>query len=148
GDGRRAVVESQGSVAVGHIVVLQAETGTDAPGSSRPHPPFSDGSQRIQQRLHRRVDGLLPARYQVPQLVVAQLQQLVERNDLLVTDPFASQIEKPRQDQVILQHSAPATPAQAIELGARYHRSGAGPRTDHRTIWGRCAKNHTARFTM
>src|SRR5439155_19841641 len=100
--------------------VTPGEDGTDASGAGASR-FMLNRSQRFQQRPHRRVLGLSPARKQIPQFVVAQLQQTVQRGDLSVADRFAARVEEPLEDQIVLQHPPPATPPQAVQLDERGH---------------------------
>ncbi len=57
-----------------------------------------DGSQCFQQWLHRGILVLLPARKQIPQFVVAQLQKTVQRGDLAIGNRLAARVEEPLED--------------------------------------------------
>src|SRR6476619_6772349 len=99
------------------------------PSSISPELP-SRRAQRSHQIQQSRVRRLRPARDQIPQLVVREIEEAIERRHVFRRHLPSPRVEVPRKDQVVLQHAAPATPAQAIQLG-RVH-----------------AMHYTARLTM
>src|SRR6185295_19709381 len=109
---RGAVAEVQCRVAVGHGIWLQAAvTGGPAefPVAS------SNGPQTSNQREQRDVGGLHPAGQNVPQVVVAIVQQQVEGGNVGGAQRIGACIEKSFENQIVLQHSATAAPAQTGE---------------------------------
>src|SRR6185369_14529683 len=86
------------------------------PSSISPELP-SRRAQRSHQIQQSRVRRLRPARDQIPQLVVREIEEAIERRHVFRRHLPSPRVEIPRKDQVVLQHAAPATPAQAIQLG-------------------------------
>src|SRR5262245_49502547 len=59
------------------------------------------------------VVGLRPSGQQVPQLVVGQIEQSIERDEVRLRQVVADRIEPARQDDVVFEHPPPAAPAQS-----------------------------------
>src|SRR6266702_1793105 len=71
---------------------------------------MSEVPQASKQRQDRRIGGLSVTRQQIPQIVVAQVEQPVKRSHFVFGDRGAARIKEAAQDQIVLEHAPPAAP--------------------------------------
>src|SRR5438067_9750437 len=130
-----AVPSENVSVALWSVIVRPSKDQSSV-GATLLYRSFSCVSQLLEQRTHRRIGGLGASGDQIPQLVVRQREQLVERRDLFFRKRCAFGIQKPGQDQIVFEQStptAPANPRKAARVN-HGHRKGSHRAFDHEVL--------------
>src|SRR5512140_1314516 len=72
-----------------------------------------------------RLLGFRASGEEIPQRAIRKRQQSIELTQIFVRQLGASRVDEARQDEVVLEHAAPAAPSQSIELHLRHCASGA-----------------------
>ena len=80
-----------------------------------------------QQRAHRGVGELDAADDQVPQFVIGQRKKLVQHGDLVFGKRCALRVQKAGEYQIVLEHPAPASPADPRKATRIDHRNRVRP---------------------